>query len=182
MQLQAKAFDIGRALGKHPLTSRLFCLVERFLPLKRLARGSRVVAFRHPRPSYDPHILVVPTMPFPTLSTSSLPVAQKAALLWEMIELAHTLATPSRSTWQMVINGGERQDIGQVHGHLIHARSNQTGMGLPLSDSKTNLSAWNGVFSRVEQAAGIPGNGYSVILNFQPDDSVTVVFSESLRS
>lgn len=181
MRAQEKAFDIGRAVGKHPLASRLFCFVERALPLQRLARSGRVVAFRHPRPSYDPHILVVPTTPFPALGTPSLTPEQRASLLWEMVQLARPLAVPSAADWQMVINGGTRQDIGQVHGHLIHTRSASTAMPLQLNDPESHPAGWKSLLDRVHQAATVPGNGYSVIFSFQPDEGVAMVFSESLR-
>jgi diadenosine tetraphosphate (Ap4A) HIT family hydrolase len=182
MRIQEKAFDIGRAIGKHPLASRLFCLVERALPLQRLARSGQVVAFRHPRPSYDPHILVVPTTPFPALATSSMTVARKSALLWEMVTLARSLTDPSQTEWQMVINGGERQDIGQVHGHLIHASGAAAGPSWDLGDPERETDGWNGLLDRVHRASQVPSNGYSVTFHFEPGDRLTVTFSESARS
>ncbi len=182
MRVQEKAFDIGRAIGKHPLASRLFCLVERFLPLQRLARSGTIVAFRHPRPSFDPHILVVPTVPFPSLDASSLTIARKSAILWEMATVARSLADPAPAQWQMVINGGVRQDIGQVHGHLIRAEGDRTATGWTLRDPRLESEGWESLFDRIHQATGVPGNGFSVTFRFAPNNCLVASFSESARS
>ena len=181
MRVQEKAFDIGRALGKRPFVSRLFCLVERALPLQRLARSHMAVACRHPRPGYDPHILVVPTTPFPTLATSSLPVARKSELVWEMVALARPLADPTQAQWQMIINGGQRQDIGQVHGHLIHAASDAIGPMREMDDPTSDPDEWNRLFDRIHRAAGVPANGFSVTFHFRPAERIAASFSESAR-
>ena len=65
MRLQEKAFDIGRAIGKHRAASRLFCLVEPVLPLNRLGRSAHCVAFPHPRPPDHPHNHIGPTPSWP---------------------------------------------------------------------------------------------------------------------
>jgi diadenosine tetraphosphate (Ap4A) HIT family hydrolase len=182
MWVRRKAFAIGRAIGKRPMASRLFCLVEPALPLQRLARSGQVVAFRHPRPSYDPHILVVPTTPFPALEALSFSVPGKSVLVWEMAALARLLTHTSQVQWQMIINGGQRQDIGQVHGHVIHGGDELSGPAWDLDNPESNPDGWNQLFDRVHRASQVPSNGYSVTLHFASGDRLTAAFSESVRS
>lgn len=179
MTLRELAFDIGRKLGKHRATSRIFCLLERALPLHRLGRSQHCVAFDHPRPSWQPHILIVPTTPFPALSTDRLTVQQKSELIWEMVMLARTVTRENDADWRMVINGGKRQDIGQVHGHLIHADREPPTDAIALADPAVQPGGWEQLFARVRRADAVPGNGYSTIFRLLADDSTMASLTHS---
>lgn len=165
MSARTTAFRIGRRIGKHPLASRAFCLSERFLPVERLARSNRVVAFRHPRPSWEPHILIVPTIPFPALITPKLSIETKSAILNEAIVLARRVAEGENrdSTWFLIINGGVRQEIGQVHGHLI--QESQTLVSTVYAI--TNETNWVPILTALQKASENPDNGYSLVIDLE---------------
>lgn len=179
MRLRESAFKIGRMIGKRPIASGLFCVTERALPLHRLARSRRCVAFCHPKPTYSPHVLVVPTTPFPSLAHSRMEPAKKAELLWEMIQLARDVTADHDADWRVVINGGSRQDIGQVHGHLIHDVAEPSAYSVDVHDPAEQLGGWEHILRWIEAAESIPGNGYSVTFRLLPEKKVVASFSES---
>ncbi|MCA9834720.1 MAG: HIT domain-containing protein [Thermomicrobiales bacterium] len=162
LSLKTVAFNIGRRIGKHPLASRVFYLSERFLPVERLARSEHVAAFRHPRPSWIPHILIVPTTPFPELVTSKLSLERKSEILGEMLALAQQVAATedTDASWFVIINGGIRQEIGQVHGHLIHEPHD---VGEP-THSIATANGWKPLLETLQRANEVPDNGYSLVI------------------
>ncbi len=170
MTLQERAFSVGRAIGKRPVATWLFCATERLLPIQRLARSRHAVALVHPRPAYDPHLLVVPSRPFPTLATGSMPTHRKAALLWDVITLAAQVANDQepQAGWKLVFNGGSRQDIGHVHGHLLlNDISAERSYGWTLTDPADDLTAWDEVFRRIETLASDTRCGYSLVITWE---------------
>lgn len=169
-KLQTVSFLIGRRIGKRPLAGRTFCLTERWLPLHRIERTSDLVAFHHPRPIANPHILIVPTLPFPGLSTKKMPVEMKARLIWNACQLAQGIVTSinADACWQLVFNGGTRQDIGQVHGHLLRWSSSKQHSGQPVTDPAIDPGFWCELFTRINAAAQNPENGYSLVFRWGP--------------
>lgn len=154
-------------MGKHPITSRVFCLVERFLPLDRVIRTESCIAFRHPRPTWDPHILVVPTTPFPEIGSPKIPLSRQFALIWEMANVAGIVVRELElaGTHTMIINGGVRQDIGQVHGHLTPIPPpTQFTVEITLQDPSLNDDAWQTLLAAWKDAATRRQNGYSLIV------------------
>ena len=175
------AFRIGRRIGKHPVASVLFCLTERLLPVKRIARTPGLVAFHHPRPVADPHILIVPTRPFPALTTDRLTTREKAGIVWQMTQLAREIMP--HGNYQFVINGGERQDIGQVHAHLLKEESGIAAGARALMDPATEPEQWEELFADLQNAAEIPGNGFSLEIHWNEgsDPGATISQTHSRR-
>lgn len=158
------AFSVGRRIGKHPLSGRLFCLTERWLPVDKIAREDGLVAFHHPRPIAVPHVLIVPTRPFSSLTTDRLSEAEKSQIVWSMVQFARQVSEelPVSNEWQLVINDGTRQDIGQVHGHLLQAPQNQGEAENSLTDPAIQPGTWSEIFTVLRVAERVPNSGYSL--------------------
>lgn len=96
-----------------------FAHLSHWMPLERLDETERVVAFYHPRPSYRVHVLLVPKRPFSSLLT----LAQTDAdILVDVHSIAQQLVTKlelEESGYSLIVNGGARQDVKQLHWHLI---------------------------------------------------------------
>ena len=139
------------------------------------------MAFIHPRPSYDPHILIVPTTPFAALVTPGMKVEDQSLRLWEMIELARAvIAVTPGVGWQMIVNGGIRQDVGQVHGHLVHAQEIlPVNSVVEVADPSAGLVPWIALFDELTPAASRPDNGYSLIFDLATDGPVAAWITES---
>ncbi|MCO5228201.1 MAG: hypothetical protein M9934_07945 [Thermomicrobiales bacterium] len=181
-QLKRAAFSIGRRMGKHPLTARVFCLLERMLPVERLARSEHCVAFHHPRPSWNPHILVVPTVPFPAIGTQTIQSQQQFALMWEMVQLANRVADDLNldDSLTMTINGGTRQEIGQMHGHLTTLLpASDTIVSLVLGDPDIDPEPWNALLHTWCSIAAVPGSGYSLMMDIRGEENARAWLMQS---
>jgi diadenosine tetraphosphate (Ap4A) HIT family hydrolase len=82
------------------------------LPLRKICADADVVAFFHPAPSYDPHILIVPRRRARTVFALPEPCFRAA------LRVGAVLARQYEAPLQLRINGGDRQEVAQAHFHL----------------------------------------------------------------
>lgn len=83
------------------------------VPVKKVMQNKRVMAFKHPAPSYSGHVLIIPRK-----------VAQTVFHLTsddfaEVMAAAETIRQGGSQDFVLVINGGARQDVMQAHFHLF---------------------------------------------------------------
>lgn len=104
---------IGRFLIGWVFTHMSFAI-----PVNRLRETETLLAFYHPRPSYGVHILLVPKKAI----ASILDLSPDDAFLADVFRVAQELVKElnlAASGYRLVVNGGEFQDVPQLHFHLI---------------------------------------------------------------
>jgi histidine triad (HIT) family protein len=95
----------------------IFAHMSFAIPVKRLRKTDTLMAFRHPNPSYPFHVLIVPKKAVPSLT--ELDPADTAFLtdLYSTVQfLVQEFKLPA---YRLIVNGGEFQDVPQLHFHLI---------------------------------------------------------------
>jgi len=88
------------------------------LPVRRVGETDQVLAFYHPRPSWQPHILFVPKVGIASLLDVR---PEQVPLVRGLVQLALVLAFEKHLDQQgftLLVNGGAYQDVGQLHFHL----------------------------------------------------------------
>ncbi len=87
------------------------------IPVQRLRETETLMAFRHPKPSYAFHILIVPKKSVESLiqldSTDSAFLTDLYSTVQSLVEEFHL------SAYRLIVNGGEYQDFPQLHFHLV---------------------------------------------------------------
>jgi histidine triad (HIT) family protein len=89
------------------------------LPLDRIYESQGWVAFRHPKPSYPFHVLLVPKRAIPSLTALK---DEDAPLLAELVEVVKTVISLyglEDQGYRLIANGGPAQEIPQLHFHLV---------------------------------------------------------------
>jgi histidine triad (HIT) family protein len=89
------------------------------IPAQRLRETPTLVAFYHPQPSYPVHILIVPKRAISDLLAIS-PADQ--TFLVDLFSCVRELVLElhlDRQGYRLIANGGNFQDIPQLHFHLI---------------------------------------------------------------
>ena len=97
----------------------LFAKMSFVIPVKRLRETKTLIAFYHPQPSHDVHILLVPKKAvknFSDLSTEDTDFLTDLVNVVKSLVLELELEEPG---YRLVVNGGLYQDIPQLHFHLI---------------------------------------------------------------
>lgn len=110
-------FFVARSRPVGILVRSCFAHWSFLLPLKRLQETPECIAFAHPKPAYEHHLLIVPKKSIPNL------LALGKELHYAMALLATAQNIVANLNWRpgsyvFCANGGSRQDIPQVHFHL----------------------------------------------------------------
>jgi histidine triad (HIT) family protein len=105
---------------RHPWTRRLIgWIFERMsfaIPVKRLRETDNLMAFRHPKPTYPFHVLLVPKQAV----ASFLDLEPDSAFLTDLTAAVQSLVEEYQlPAWRLIVNGGENQDFPQLHFHLV---------------------------------------------------------------
>jgi histidine triad (HIT) family protein len=88
-----------------------------FMPVNKLLETENVLAFYHPAPAHDLHILIVPKR-----KVKSLMELKDEQLLAEIVQAAQQLVEElqlEKGGYSLLVNGGHYQDVNQLHFHLI---------------------------------------------------------------
>jgi len=87
------------------------------LPLDRFRETDTLVAFRHPKPAYPFHVLIVPKKAVQTLADLD---PNDSAFLADLISTVQSLVNEFHlPAYRLIVNGGEYQDFPQLHFHLV---------------------------------------------------------------
>ena len=97
----------------------VFAHMSFILPVDRLYESESLVAFRHPKPSYPVHILIVPKRAYASLMEVP---AQDSAFLTDLMGAVQNLVQEldlEEAGYRLIANGGAFQEVGQLHFHLV---------------------------------------------------------------
>lgn len=115
------SYQLARSEFIGPIVRLGFGHFSWLFPVKRLTNTPTVIAFYHPKPTWQTHILLIPKVGIPNLLATS--QAQEPIIL-EILLIAHGLAKVTRaksdsdSSSSLIVNGGTYQDVAQLHFHL----------------------------------------------------------------
>lgn len=100
-----------------PLIGWMFAHMSFAIPVKRLRETETMMAFHHPKPSYPFHVLLVPKRAVKTLMDLN---SNDAAFLTELYPTVQSLVEEfNLASFRLIVNGGEYQDVPQLHFHLV---------------------------------------------------------------
>lgn len=110
-------FSVARSQPAGVLVRNCFAYWSFLLPLKRIQESSEYVAFYHPKPTYDHHMVIVPKKPIPDLFVLGTYPHHATALFCAAQNIVADLHW-KQGSYVLCANGGPRQDVPQVHFHL----------------------------------------------------------------
>lgn len=117
MGWQQLLFQIARSRLSRGLVGWIFAHMSWVIPVKRLRETDTLIAFYHPSPSYPTHILIVPKIARPNIESIS---ATDSNFLLDIFATVNELTTELQlSAYRLICNGGDYQDIPQLHFHLV---------------------------------------------------------------
>lgn len=89
------------------------------IPVQRLRETRNLIAFYHPQPTYQVHILLVPKKALASLSELNSADAPFLVDLFQTVQdLVKELGLESGG-YRLIVNGGQVQDVPQLHFHLV---------------------------------------------------------------
>lgn len=119
-------------LARHDVTNSVvrwvFAHAAWILPVRKVASTPAVIAFHHPRPSWETHILLVPKVGIPSLlalDRADEPVIRQILLQADRLGRGLAGSGQEHRPLSLIVNGGAYQDVGQLHFHLVAGPSVQ---------------------------------------------------------
>ncbi len=97
----------------------LFSKMSFLIPAKRLRETDTLIAFRHPKPSYPVHILLMPKLAVANFGALD---ANDPVFLADLVEATQSLVDEfalAERGYRLIVNGGPYQDFPHLHFHLI---------------------------------------------------------------
>ena len=99
----------------------MFAHMSFAIPVKRLRETDTLMAFRHPKPAYPFHVLIVPKKAVASLAELD---PADTAFLTDLMSTVQSLVEEFKlPAYRLIVNGGEFQDFPQLHFHLISSDS-----------------------------------------------------------
>ena len=93
------------------------------LPVNRLRETDTLLAFYHPHPSYDVHILLVPKKAIINLTEIDSSDDQLLVDVFRTVQILVEELQLNEVGYRLLVNGGKLQDVPQLHFHLISGES-----------------------------------------------------------
>src|SRR4030042_2482645 len=110
------------SLAKTPLGDFIVGLVfgkfSKLLPVKKIKETDKVIAFWHPKPFWEKHILIVPKKPVKSLVLLK---EEDIVFVNEVFDIAKELVKEfgwEKDGYTLSVNGRKTQDVNQLHFHL----------------------------------------------------------------
>lgn len=116
--LSRALFRFSRTRAGGAVTRWAFARATRLMPVERLFETDTVIAFRHPSPTHQVHVLIVPKKAIKSLADID---HSDSRILTDVFRVAARLVKDlalEEMGYSLVVNGGPRQDVPQIHFHL----------------------------------------------------------------
>jgi histidine triad (HIT) family protein len=100
-----------------PFIGWIFAHMTFGIPVQRLRETETLIAFYHPKPAYEFHVLLVPKKAVKSLREFD---SHDFAFLADLYSNVQSLVDEFHlSAYRLIVNGGDYQDFPQLHFHLI---------------------------------------------------------------
>ena len=165
-------FRIARLKILGTFVGLAFAYFPLLIPVKKIVQNKKVVAFKHPSPSYPDHILIIPRKIARTMFHLSYED------FWEAVETTKQIRHGGNPDFVLMINGGKRQDVMQAHFHLFtgnlavqNGLSKKVDFGFlqPETHTSLNLRDMLKQFSVSEEA-------FSLVFQFENEPEPSIYF------
>ena len=100
-----------------PIIGWIFTHMSFAIPVKRLRETSNLLAFHHPSPAYQFHVLILPKRQVDSLAKLD---PSDTAFLRDLYSTVQSLVDEFQlKAYRLIVNGGEYQDFPHLHFHLV---------------------------------------------------------------
>lgn len=110
------AFHISRSELGTLLVGYVFENFTSVLPVDVVYETDKVIAFWHPKPYWEKHIVIVPKKRIESISALTSEDKEYLGAVYEAVQ--HIVDDQKFEAYTVTVNGGTRQDVMQIHFHL----------------------------------------------------------------
>ena len=118
MNLSGALFTIAKSPLGEFIVGVAFGRLSKLLPIERVKETDKVIAFRHPKPYWKWHILIVPKKAIRDLASITVEDEAYIVAMFLMVQEIVKEKGWNQTDYTIVTNGGSRQEVPQLHFHL----------------------------------------------------------------
>ena len=118
MSVSKKLFSLAKTQLGDLIVGIAFGKFSKLLPVKRIKETTKVIAFWHPKPFWEKHILIIPKKQIKNITSLKY---EDGEYLHEVFKVAGEIVEElgwEKEGYSLLINGGKRQEVNQLHFHL----------------------------------------------------------------
>ncbi len=118
MSISKKVFELAKSPIGDLIVGLAFGKFSKLLPVARIKETDKVIAFWHPKPFWEKHIVLVPKKAIKSIAALT---KEDSDFIGEIYLIAKEIVEDlgwENNGYTILVNGGERQEIGQIHFHL----------------------------------------------------------------
>ena len=105
-------FIVGIAFGK----------LSKLIPVKRIKETNKIIAFWHPKPFWEKHILIVPKKAIKKITALKDEDLDYVAEVYKVAKEIVKELEWEKDGYTILTNGGNRQEVSQLHFHLASGK------------------------------------------------------------
>lgn len=122
MHISKYFFNIAKTPIGDLIVGLAFGKFSSLLPVKRIKETDKAIAFWHSKPFWENHMLIVPKAPIKSLICITEANASYVAGVYTLLADVIKELGWGNEEYSTLINGGKRQEVGQLHLHLFKGR------------------------------------------------------------
>lgn len=113
-------FRIAKSPLMGTLVGKAFQYCSWLIPVRRAFSSREVLAFYHPQPSYENHIILTPKKAVRSLQQMADDrFCGFFPCIWQAVQSLHASNPAFDDSYVLIANGGKKQEVQQVHFHLF---------------------------------------------------------------
>ena len=133
------------------------------IPFHRLAETETLIVIRHPRPCYRFHALALPKAAVRDFESSSA-ATRRAFVKGLTAALPKLFRLSGTDGLCLVLNGGTRQDVAQLHAHVIDPMQADRSAGIIVESSGTLADCFDAALAILDETRD--REGFSIQFDF----------------
>ena len=122
MKISKFLFNIAKTPLGDLIVGIAFGNFSSLLPVKKIKETDKALAFWHPRPFWENHVLIVPKSPIKSLLDITKENETYLIAMYQLLAEVIKELDWKDEEYSTLINGGKRQEIGQLHMHLFKGK------------------------------------------------------------
>ena len=118
MTVSKNLFNLAKSPLGDVIVGLAFGKLSKLLPVKRILETDKVIAFWHPKPFWEKHILIVPKKAIKNITSLT---DQDLPYIDEVFRVTKDLVVEfgwDVKDYSLLANGGDSQKVHQLHFHL----------------------------------------------------------------
>ena len=119
-QVKKLLFKIAKGPFMGKIVGKAFQHCSWAIPVKKVYNSKEIIAFYHPQPSYENHMILSPKRAVKNLQQMASDSFSKYFVkIWETAKEICVMHPEYNDSFVIVANGGKRQEVQQVHFHMF---------------------------------------------------------------